>query len=391
MRTRRPSLITLPGLLSTLVSTLAIPALVLAQSPSGESIGIVIAVRGQVEALDASGAVRQLTRGADVFAADTIAVGPEGYAQVRMVDEALISLKSDTSFTISSYEFDGNPATPDSATMSMVRGGFRTISGSIGDADEDTYRIDTPHASIGIRGTMHSAIIVEGVLYTGVYDGGTTISNNLGSIDAGIGADFDYTETIGNEAPRGLIESPAVLGLVSLTPLLAQDAAGTAPADGSNADGADTNSPNTNAAPAALAALANGDASPGGNAAQNASPIVAANTPPATALIESNATITGGDPQDDLNPLRFSRGAAELDQSASDDGDAGGNNNGNAGNGNAGGNNNGNAGNGNAGGNNGNSGNGNAGGNKGNSGNGNAGGNKGNSGKGKAGGNSGNS
>src|SRR5690606_31967004 len=112
-------------------------------------------------------------------------------------------------------------ATPDSATMSMLRGGFRTLSGSIGDDDDDTYRIDTPYASIGIRGTMHSAVLAGDILFTGVYDGGTTISNLQGSIDAGIGADFDYTETFGSTPPRGLVEAPPELGLVDLAAQLA--------------------------------------------------------------------------------------------------------------------------------------------------------------------------
>jgi hypothetical protein len=92
--------------------------------------------------------------------------------------------------------------------MSLFRGGFRTISGSIGDADQDDYRIDTPFASIGIRGTVHEGLIVGDALYTAVYEGGATISNNQGSIDTGIGASYDFAIVRRGEPPQGLLLAP---------------------------------------------------------------------------------------------------------------------------------------------------------------------------------------
>ncbi|MDY6983883.1 MAG: FecR family protein, partial [Pseudomonadota bacterium] len=321
-----------------------------------------LAVKGQVEAHDAAGTTRALRRGAEVFEADTIVVGSDAYAQIRMVDDATIALKSDTEFTFGTYDYDGNAATPDSATMSMLRGGFRTISGSIGDADEDTYRIDTPYASIGIRGTMHSGVIVDNVLFTGVYDGGTTISNIQGSLDAGIGADFDYTETPGGVAPRGLVEAPPELSLVDLATQFVQLAPAGTPVVGDT--GTDAQNDATESAPA-FAALANPAAAPqAGNANAN---VTAPQRPTADLAfvdtLAATANVTGGDPQDDVNPLLFSRAATELDATPVT---GGGNNNGNSGNNGSSGGNNGN-GNSNAGGNNGNgNGNGNAGGNNGN-------------------------
>lgn len=148
------------------------------QAKGTNAIGKVLTAQGLVEARDANGLLRALTRRSEVFEADTILVGADGFTQVRMVDDAQISLQANTEFSFNTYAFDANSATPDSAAMSMIRGGFRTISGTIGDADEDGYRLDTPYASIGIRGTAHSGVIVAGVLYTGVSEGGTTVSNN---------------------------------------------------------------------------------------------------------------------------------------------------------------------------------------------------------------------
>jgi hypothetical protein len=97
--------------------------------------------------------LRVLTRKSDVFEADTIIVSADAYAKIKMVDSAMLALQANTEFAFNTYEFDGNPETPDAAIMSMIRGSFRTISGTIGDEDADDYRIHTPYASIGIRGT----------------------------------------------------------------------------------------------------------------------------------------------------------------------------------------------------------------------------------------------
>ena len=185
-----------PLAILTLLTCLSLPL----YAQTGEAIGIVLTTTGLVEARDASGTIRTLTRRSEIFEQDTILVGADGYGQVKMVDDARISFKPNTEFTFNQYDTDADPATPDSAIMSMVRGGFRTISGSIGDQDQDTYRLDTPMATIGIRGTNHEGLIVGNDLFTGVYDGGTTISNDEGSVDTGIGANYDFTQTTQGES-----------------------------------------------------------------------------------------------------------------------------------------------------------------------------------------------
>lgn len=185
---------------------------------NGDVIGRVLLTQGRVEARDAAGNVRALTRKSEIFAQDTILVGADGFAQVRMVDKAMISLKSNTEFRFDNYEFDDNPATPDSAVMSMVRGGFRTISGSIGTSDDDQHGVVTPYASIGIRGTFHGATITgsdtpdpgdDGV-DTGTWDGGTTVTSPISgqSMDLGLEGEFDFSHTDSQGEIFGLVDTP---------------------------------------------------------------------------------------------------------------------------------------------------------------------------------------
>ncbi len=200
-----------------------------------QAIGRVLSTTGSVTARGLSGALRELSRRSDIFIGDTVITGPNGFAQIRMVDSAQISFKEDTEFTFYEYSSDGPGGAADSALMEMVRGGFRTISGTIGDDSADVYQVSTRFANIGIRGTTHEAVIDAGALLTGVYDGGTTISNGQGSLDTGEGTNFDYTQTFPGQAPQGLLQQPAQLGRININAA----AAGVNDSDDDGDDGED--------------------------------------------------------------------------------------------------------------------------------------------------------
>ncbi len=181
-----------------------------------QAIGRVVTATGMVTASDQAGVTRELQRRSDIFVGDTITTGPAGFTQLRMVDSAQISFKEDTVFTFEAYNSDGPGGAPDNALMNMVQGGFRTISGTIGDDPNDDYEVSTQFASIGIRGTTHEAVIDVGSLLTGVYDGGTTIANAQGTLDTGVDANFNYSQTFPGQAPQGLLQQPVQLGQINI-------------------------------------------------------------------------------------------------------------------------------------------------------------------------------
>lgn len=204
-------LMQLQRLLIKTASLLLITGSVAAAAAVDEQIGVVLATNGQVQARNATGVVRDLQRRSAIYVFDTILTGPEGQAQFRMVDDARFSLQANSRFTFNQYFFDGDAATADSAVMSLLSGGFRTISGAAGKARQDDYRIDTPFASIGLCGaSTHEAIISER-LYTGVSSGSTTVSKASGSLLLGLGSWFNYSETVMGAAPAGLLDEPAEL------------------------------------------------------------------------------------------------------------------------------------------------------------------------------------
>ena len=183
-----------------------------------EAIGTILMTKGDVAAITMDGDTRLLRRRSEVFASETIVTGEAGFAQIRLVDSAIIALKEDTEFQFNEYSFDGEGGESDRAIMSLVRGGFRTIDGFISDDENSEYRVDTQYASIGVRGTTHEAVIDQalGALFTGVANGGTTVSNGQGAINLGVGGNFDFSRTELGQAPQGLNQIPAQLGNIAI-------------------------------------------------------------------------------------------------------------------------------------------------------------------------------
>ncbi|MEX2577275.1 MAG: FecR domain-containing protein [Halofilum sp. (in: g-proteobacteria)] len=132
-----------------------IPVLLLiaVHAAAAEPAGRVISIAGSVEATEADGPARALEHGDPVFAGETLVLGPSAHAQVRMRDDALLELEADTRFVIERYEpgADGG-----NVLMHLLRGAMRTITGAIGDPERERYRVNTPVATIGIRGTQYA-------------------------------------------------------------------------------------------------------------------------------------------------------------------------------------------------------------------------------------------
>ena len=173
-------------------------------------------------------------RGALLKPGDTLVTSLGGRMHVRMRDGAMIALKPDTRFAIEQYGPDDVAESADggvsidrgqsepvvardsgSAVMSLLRGGFRTLTGLFGRRDFARYAVKTPVATIGVRGTDYTAYYCgpgqcgggEG-LHVGVWDGGVNVSNDGGEQNYTAG-EFGYVPN-SNTRPSKTDASPLV-------------------------------------------------------------------------------------------------------------------------------------------------------------------------------------
>ncbi|MGB0721753.1 MAG: FecR family protein [Gammaproteobacteria bacterium] len=189
----------------TITPVHASPWPAMAQTPKAadgrEIAGRAIVVVGRVMVRGPDGGERRLSRRAFLYAGDVIVTGKRGYTQIRYRDGGLMSLRPDTEFAIERFHYSGREDGNEVSAFKLLRGGFRTITGAIGKTNKANYRVATPVATIGIRGTHYGARVcgpgqcrppappeggeqqppVPPGLYMSTREGETTLTNQTGT------------------------------------------------------------------------------------------------------------------------------------------------------------------------------------------------------------------
>jgi len=144
---------------------------------------------GPLAVLKPDGAVRAVSIGSKIDEGDTVISEKRTYARLKFSDGGEVTLKPDTQFKVETYSYDQAKPKEDSASLSLIKGGLRTITGQIGKrGNQDSYRMKTPAATIGVRGTIYDAQYCSGDscgaikpgLYLAVSNGSVVITNSAG-------------------------------------------------------------------------------------------------------------------------------------------------------------------------------------------------------------------
>lgn len=94
----------------------------------------------------------RLSKGAELDGGDVVLTGTEGRAQIRFSDGGLVALYPDSQFTVTRYA-DGAGTGEDHFVVNLLRGGMRALTGLIGKRNPANYKVVTPTAVVGIRGS----------------------------------------------------------------------------------------------------------------------------------------------------------------------------------------------------------------------------------------------
>ena len=126
--------------------------------------------------LDGQGARRPIERGDAVAANNTISTDAQGRAAFRFVDDTRLSVGPNSSVRLDKFVFDGD-AGPSSFVIRATKGVLRF---STGRGEHEAYRIQTPAATIGVRGTDFDVKIDGEEVRVSVTDGEVVLCPNRG-------------------------------------------------------------------------------------------------------------------------------------------------------------------------------------------------------------------
>lgn len=172
-----------------------LPAAAMAQqtqpgADNGKPFATVWRVRGEVFATNLRGVERPLKEGGNVLVGEKIRSTSTGEAVLRTADGGMVAIRPAASFVPVQFAAEGKAT--DRQVLRLISGSLRLISGWIARLNPRDHRVQTPSATIGIRGTDHEPYVLapelaKGNYQAGTYDkvnrGGTSLDTDGGSVD----------------------------------------------------------------------------------------------------------------------------------------------------------------------------------------------------------------
>jgi hypothetical protein len=166
-------------------------------------VGTVTQLAGVLTARQSDQAPRILAVQSSVNRGEVLTTAANTYARLRFTDGGELTLRPNTQIRIDDYRFEQDKPQEDNAIFTLLKGGLRAVTGLVGKRNGvASYRMSTPTATIGIRGTNYGALYcnadcgdyraADGMqpadgLHVDVADGRIVVSNEAGSRTFGAG------------------------------------------------------------------------------------------------------------------------------------------------------------------------------------------------------------
>ena len=125
---------------------------------------------GEGKRTDLAGRTEALRLGMAIADGDRITTGKDAVAIIVFADEGRVSLRADSELLIRQYKIDPSGAQTQ-MNLELVKGAIRQISGHGARLQPERYRLNTPIAAIGVRGTDFLAKATGDSVETFVHEG----------------------------------------------------------------------------------------------------------------------------------------------------------------------------------------------------------------------------
>lgn len=168
--------------------------------PQEAIVGALIEADGPVQAEGSLGQRRALLAIDNVRRGDTISTDNKTEASVRLLDGTTILLRTGSSVLLKEFRFASKDSQAGVLNLKLLKGAMRTISGMIPKDKASQYALETPKATMTVRGTDYAVrlceagdnCLIDGApaaegLYAGVLEGGIDLGNESGSSPAEAG------------------------------------------------------------------------------------------------------------------------------------------------------------------------------------------------------------
>ncbi|HEC12200.1 MAG TPA: hypothetical protein ENI80_02970, partial [Acidiferrobacteraceae bacterium] len=109
--------------------------------------------KGGLKARSITGKTRDIATGGPIYKGDTLITAKDSFAVIAFRDDTRITLQPGTEFVVQDYRYQAGQAGVSNALFNLIKGGLRAVTGAIGKLNPSGFKVRSPTATIGIRGT----------------------------------------------------------------------------------------------------------------------------------------------------------------------------------------------------------------------------------------------
>lgn len=185
------------------------PAVSFAAQNDAANASRVYRVSGDVFVTQGKNPVQRVDNSEPVVSDTLIETGDKSAALLKFEDGQIVTMQADSILKVREYRYDAKRIGNSSIVFSMFRGGMRFITGLIGQHNRQAFRLATPDATIGIRGTDFMVSMVGKSVYGRVLAGKITMTNAAGMKTVGTGQTVVATSSAVLASPVSTLAVPA--------------------------------------------------------------------------------------------------------------------------------------------------------------------------------------
>lgn len=195
-------------------------------------VGEAAMVIGVARITSASGQVTAVNRGSPIHVGDRIETESGGHVHVRFVDGGRLSVRPSSRLQVENYSYSAQQPALTAIKFKLDEGVVRSITGTWGESARDRFRLNTPVAAIGVKGTDFVVRSDADATAASVYTGAIVFAALSGGCQASLGPCQNGGEKLLSQDMKGQMlelgreqSSPRFVPLVDLLALNTRRAA----------------------------------------------------------------------------------------------------------------------------------------------------------------------
>jgi hypothetical protein len=164
------------SLFSLIILAAVVPVTVALAAPAGQ----LTQSSGYVTVSSPQTAPKSVGTGEPVESGQTVTLGDGARAVIKFQDGQIVALQPKSIFKINNYKYEQAALDKSEVFFSLLQGGLRAITGLIGNGHKEGWKLATPTATMGIRGTDFMVVVDQGI-FVKVDAGAVSATNSAGT------------------------------------------------------------------------------------------------------------------------------------------------------------------------------------------------------------------